>query len=78
MGVVARLLGLGPLLLSGVIIVSLLLIFSTPMLAPFAPFVGVILPVFILSLLAWRRAYPAAVGWLAPRASGTRHFQTLR
>ena len=69
MGVLAKFLGLGPLLISGIIIVCLLLIFSTPMLAPFAPFAGVVLPVLILSMLAWRRAYPAAVGWLRRRVS---------
>jgi energy-coupling factor transporter ATP-binding protein EcfA2 len=69
MGVVARLIGLGPVLLSGVIILCLLLTFSMPALAPFAPFAGIILPVFISGILAWRRAYPAAIGWLRRRVS---------
>jgi hypothetical protein len=64
MGLIARILGLGPLLLSGVIIACLLLIFSSSALAPYTPFMGVAMPVLILGLLAWRRSYPAAVGWL--------------
>jgi hypothetical protein len=70
MGVVGRLLGLGPVLLSGVIILCLLVAFSIPALAPIAPFIGIILPVIFLGVLAWRRAYPAAVGWLRKRVGG--------
>ena len=67
MGVVARILGLGPILLSGVIILCLLVAFSIPSLAPLAPFMGIIFPSILLGALAWRRAYPAAVGWLGRR-----------
>ncbi len=69
MGLTARILGLGPLLLSGLIILILFIVFATPSLIPYAPFIGIAMPVVLLSLVSWRRAYPSAIGWLRRRVS---------
>lgn len=64
MGVLASLMGLGPLLTSVLIVVLLALAFAIPMIAPYMPFVSVLLPSIILGMVAWRRSYPAAVSYL--------------
>ncbi|MCL7384403.1 MAG: ATP-binding protein, partial [Thaumarchaeota archaeon] len=67
MGLLARIIGLGPLLLAGLVILALLIAFSIPSLMPYIPLLGIIAPVLILGFIAWRRSYPAAVGYLRAR-----------
>lgn len=69
MGILASILGLGPITI-GAIILALLLIFSfSPSLAPYMPYVSILLPAALLSTIAWRRGYYAAVSWLSRGAS---------
>lgn len=64
MGVLTELLGLGPLLTSVMIVALLALAFFSPAIAPYMPFVAILLPSLILGLVAWRRSYPFAVSYL--------------
>ena len=67
MGVLAKILGLGPLFMGVLIIACIAVAVNVPYIAPFIPYVGILLPAAILSILAWRRSYPSAISWAGGR-----------
>lgn len=64
MGLIAKLAGLGPLFLAGLILLSLAVFSFSPSLAPLLPYMGVIFPAILLTVVCFRRAFPAAVSYL--------------
>ncbi|MEM2383385.1 MAG: ATP-binding protein [Desulfurococcaceae archaeon] len=69
MSILSKLLGLGPLLTSVLILVVLALASFSPMLAPYMPFIAILLPSLVLGMIAWRRSYPLAVSYLRKSVS---------
>ncbi|MEM4417639.1 MAG: hypothetical protein QXD32_06245, partial [Nitrososphaerota archaeon] len=62
--ILAKILGIGPLFLGAVILVVIAVIGVSPQLAPLLPYMAILFPAIVFSLLAWRRSYPAAVSYL--------------
>ncbi len=71
MGVLAKVLGIGPLFFGGLILVTLAIIGLSPQLAPYTPYMAILFPAVFLALLAARRSYPAAVGYLRKNVPST-------
>ena len=64
MGLLAKVLGIGPLLFSGLIILVLFIATSIPSLAPLSPYMAILFPTVVLALWGVRRRVPAAVSWM--------------
>ena len=64
MGIVAKVLGIGPLFFGALIIVVIAVLSNIPALAPLTPYMAILLPALILAFWGVRRRYPAAVSWL--------------
>lgn len=64
MGVIAKLVGLGPLMTAVLFMAAMVLFTFSPALAPYAPLIAILLPSLVLGLVAWRRSYPLAVSYL--------------
>lgn len=64
MGILAKILGIGPLFFGALILATLALIGLSPQLAPYTPYVAILLPAVFFALLAARRSYPAAVSYM--------------
>ncbi len=64
MGILAKILGIGPLFFGALILAILALIGVSPQLAPMAPYMAILFPAIVFALVAARRAYPAAVNYL--------------
>ncbi|MEM2652326.1 MAG: DUF87 domain-containing protein, partial [Candidatus Caldarchaeum sp.] len=64
MGILAKILGIGPVFFGGLIIVTLAVFSFSPSLAPYTPYLAIFFPSLVLGSLVWRRAYPAAVCYL--------------
>jgi hypothetical protein len=64
MGLLAKILGIGPLFFGALIILVLFIATSIPALAPMAPYMAILLPALVLTLWGIRRRVPAAVSWM--------------
>jgi len=64
MGILAKILGIGPLFFGALILVVLAVIGVSPQLAPLLPYMAILFPALVFAMLAWRRAYPSAISYL--------------
>jgi len=64
MGILAKILGIGPLFFGALIVVSLFVLTSIPALAPLMPYAAVLFPALVLALWGVRRRLPASVPWM--------------
>jgi hypothetical protein len=63
-GILAKVLGIGPLFFGALILVVLFIASYSPTLAPLMPYAAILSPSLALTLWGVRRRYPAAVAWL--------------
>ncbi len=61
MGVLARLVSIGPLLGAFVFIAMVALFAFAPTIFTYTPYIAIVAPALALSMLAWRRAYPSII-----------------
>ena len=64
MGILAKVLGIGPIFFGGLILLGIVVFSFSPQMAPFMPYALILTPALVLSLLVARRAYPSAIPYL--------------
>jgi len=64
LGILAKVLGIGPIFFGGLILLGIVVFSFSPQMAPFMPYALILTPALALSLLVARRAYPSAIPYL--------------